>query len=294
VGVYINQAIIVIGWRVCVAPEAFGDRPVATCDIRALGVIAYDLVARRPLDPWPNSRLCKLAGHMRRPIIRALIAVAVIGILALLRSYSPNKKKPDQIQTIPSAVLWRHLSYSIEAKRDPKRYLHSKPFAAFDNVIFGAGDQIRFHISSPQSGSLYIINAGPTKTNGLPNFNVLFPDTETNGGSPEIRAGQIVQIPLPSEHPLQDWFVFDEEDGVENIWFVWSERNIPELEAVKSWANPRDLGSVGSLKQRAMLAQYLAVISEIKPIVERDEVTKQTTLKGKGAMLMCLIKLEHH
>jgi hypothetical protein len=282
-----------IGWRICAALEASGDRPVATYGIHSLVVIAYDLVARRPLNPWSNSQLYKLAGHRRRFVIRALVAVAVIGILALLRSYSPNKKKPDQIQTIPSAVLERRLSYSIEAKRDPKRYLHSKLFTTFDNVIFGAGDQVRFHISSPQSGSLYIINEGPTKTDGLPNFNVLFPDTETNGGSPEIRAGQIVQIPLPSGNPLQDWFVFDEEDGVENIWFVWSERNIPELEAVKSWANPRDLGSVRALKQRAMLAQYLAVISEIKPIVERDEVSKQTTLKGKGETLMCLIKLEH-
>src|SRR5262245_42069446 len=132
------------------------------------------------------------------------------------------------------------------------------------------------------------------KTDGLPNFNVLFPDTETNGGSPEIRAGQRVQIPLPSRNPLQDWFIFDEEDGVENIWFVWSERDIPELEAVKSLANPKDLGAVHALKQRAMLAQYLTVLSDIKPTVERDGVSKQTTLKGKGETLLWLIKLEHH
>jgi hypothetical protein len=105
----------------------------------------------------------------------------------------------------------------MEARRDTSRYPRTKPFATFDNAIFGAGDEVRFYISSPQSGALYVINEGPTQTNGLPNFNVLFPDTETNNGSPEIRVGQMVQIPPPSQNQDQDWFFFDQEEGIENM-----------------------------------------------------------------------------
>jgi hypothetical protein len=101
----------------------------------------------------------------------------------------------------------------MEARRDLSRYLRTKPFATLDDAIFAAGDEVRFYISSLQPGALYVINEGPTQTDELPNFDILFPDTETNGGSPEIRVGQMVQIPLPSQNQQQDCFVFDQEEG---------------------------------------------------------------------------------
>ena len=78
------------------------------------------------------------------------------------------------------------------------------------------------------------------QTDGFPNFNILFPELENGGASPEIRAGQIIQVPPPGRNRQDNWFVFDNEEGVENIWLVWSERVVPELEAVKGWANPKD------------------------------------------------------
>jgi serine/threonine protein kinase len=226
--------------------------------------------------------------------IYALIVVAVISILALSLFNVQSGIDFERAQATLVETSERYLSYSIEARRNPSHYLRAKPFATFDNAIFGAGDEIRFYIISPQSGALYVINEGPTRSNELPNFNLLFPDTETNGGSPEIQVGQMVQIPLPSQNQQQDWFVFDQEEGVENIWLVWSERAIPELEAVKGWANPKDHGAVRDPKQRASLSHYLDALSAIKPEVERDDVSKQTKLKGKGEVLVWVMKLEHH
>jgi serine/threonine protein kinase len=225
--------------------------------------------------------------------IYALIVVAVVSILALSHFNFQSGIHLEQAQATLVETSERYLSYSIEARRNPSRYLRTKPFATFDNAIFGAGDEIRFYISSPQSGALYVINEGPTQTDELPNFNVLFPDTETNGGSPEIRVGHMVQIPLPSQNLQQDWFVFDQEEGIEKIWLVWSERAVPELEAVKGWANPKNHGAVRDPKQRASLSHYLTALSAIKPEVERDEVSKQTKLKGKGETLVWVVKLEH-
>jgi serine/threonine protein kinase len=233
------------------------------------------------------------ASQKRWLLVHVLIVVAVIGILALPRFNFQNEVDLQQAQTTLAEASERYLSYSMEARRDPRRYRRAKPFATFDNVIFGAGDEVRFYITSHQTGALYVINEGPTQTDGLPNFNILFPDTETNGGSPVIGGGQIVQIPTPSQNQQQDWFVFDEEEGIENIWLVWSERIVPELEAVKGWANPKDRGVVRDPKQRTSLSHYLAALSAIKPEVEKDEASKQTKLKAKGETLVWLMKLEH-
>jgi hypothetical protein len=140
---------------------------------------------------------------------------------------------------------------------------------------------------------LYVINEGAMQTDGLPNFNIFFPNEDSGGGSPEIRAGQVTQIPPPCPNQRENWFVFDHEEGVENIWLVWSERVVPELEVVKGWANSKDRGAIRDLTQRALVSRYLTPFSAIKPEVERDEVSKQTRLKVKGETLVWMMKLEH-
>jgi serine/threonine protein kinase len=233
------------------------------------------------------------AGLRRRLLTLLLVLVAVIGVLALLRFGVRYKAGLEQTQPPPAPAPDRHLSYSVEARRDPRRYPRAKPFATFENVIFGAGDEARLYISSPQSGFLYVINQGPTQTDGFPNFNILFPGMENGGASPEIRASQIVQIPPPVRNRQDNWLIFDDEEGVENIWLVWSERVVPELEAVRSWANPKDQGAIRDLAQRVSVLRYLAPLSAIKPEFERDEVGKQMKLRGKGGMLAWVMKLEH-
>ena len=232
-------------------------------------------------------------GLRRRSMILLLVLVAVIGVLAISRFSFRDRTDLELTQPTPSPAPDRHLSYSVEARRDPRRYPRAKPFATFDNVIFGAGDEARLYISSPHSGYLYVINQGPTQTDGFPNFNILFPGMENGGVSPEIRAGQVVQIPPPGRNRQDDWLIFDREEGVENIWLVWSERVVPELEAVRSWANPKDQGAIRDLAQRVSVLRYLAPLSAIKPEFERDEVGKQIKLKGKGGTLAWVMKLEH-
>jgi hypothetical protein len=69
---------------------------------------------------------------------------------------------------------------------------------------------------------------------------------------------------------------------------------VPELEAVKGLANPKDEGVIRDRNQIRSVAQYLAAQSATKPEIEKDEVNKQTKLKGKGEVLVWLVELEHH
>src|SRR5262245_31402874 len=148
----------------------------------------------------------------------------------------------------------------------------------------------RLNVSSPQAGYLYVINEGPELTGGPPEFVVMFPNA---GGSAQVEANQTIQIPAPTGNPETDWFVFNEEVGVEKIWLIWSERSVAEMEEIKRWANPKDKGLVGDSSQIKRVAQYLKAIAAAEVEVERDEASQRTRLKGKGEVLAGVVRLEH-
>lgn len=245
----------------------------------------------------------KLHGSATRRLLQArsplfwLIALVIVSALGLgvrqfVQSRTGSTTNNPQVSSVTAPV--RQLSYWLTVQRDRKRYPDSKPFILPREVIFSEDDQVRLHISSPQTGYLYIINEGPNQTNNLPEYNVLFPDTRTNGGSAAIQAQQTIQIPQPSNKPEQDWFVFDRQEGVEKIWLIWSAQSIAPLEAVKRWANPKDKGEIGDPNQIKVVAEYLSKESANPPQVEKDEAAKQTSLKSGREVLVGLVKLEHH
>ena len=224
-----------------------------------------------------------LVSQRRWLMIIGLIVVAVIGISALPRFNFRNRTETERGRMTSVEGPERYLTYSIERKQDPR--LSSPNTTAHGADIFRARDQVRFNIGSTQSGYLYIINQGPTQTDRMPDLNVLFPDLMTQDGSAEIRAGQGMK---------SDWFVFDQEKGVEKIWLVWSERAVAELEAVKEWTRPKYQGAIRNLIQRESVTCYLDAHSTIKPYEERDEERKETTLKAKGEILVTAITISHH
>lgn len=232
-----------------------------------------------------------------RSLLSLLLLLALLVILGVgaLRYAFHNNRQHESVSTAPPSIPERHLSYSLRAQRNPKLHPGVKPFdLTGSEFIFGAGDEVRLKVSSPQSGYLYVINEGPQQNNGLPEFSVLFPYTLTNGGSAEITANQMIQIPCPSNNPGQDWFVLDNQQGVEKIWLIWGEQRVPEMEAVKGYANPQDLGVISDQRRINAVAQFLAAQAANKPAVEKDESNRQTKLTGKGEMLVSMVKLEHH
>jgi serine/threonine protein kinase len=279
---------------------------VKPCDLRpslpaAAQAVILKALAFKPKDRYARAKdfgeaLAKTLADERadapprRPLLLLAALLIVIVVAIVIRWQFKNGPKPPPPISPPAITL----SYSLEVQKDPNRYPGDKPFILPDAILFSDGDRVRFLISSPQSGYLYIINEGPNRTNDLPEYNVLFPDTITNGGSAEIRANQRVQIPQPSSKPDKDWFVLDKQTGAEKIWLVWSVRNVHELEAVKGWANPKDRGAIGNPSQIKSVEQYLAARSATEPVIEKNEATRQTTLKSTGEALVKLVKLEHH
>ena len=236
------------------------------------------------------------AGRSRRAsaltigVALALVAAgaAVAGLQLFRKSETPSPTTSAATSTSEAAPA-RVLNYWIMMQKDPKRYPGSKPFLQPGEVVFSVGDRVRFVISSPQTGWLYVFNESPPVPGGASAFNILFPSPTSNDGSAQIGAGQEVQIPARG-----DGFVFDAEEGTERLWLVWAASPVPEFEGLSRWANPQDKGEIKDTNQAGSLRDFLTNHATPAPETRKDEEKKQTMLAAHADPLVKLINLEHH
>ncbi len=135
---------------------------------------------------------------------------------------------------------------------------------------------------------MYILNEGPSTGDGSSSLVVLFPSTTANGGLSHLAENQRVEI------PEQSWITFDAEKGTEELWLVFSANAVPELEAVKQFANRKDQGLIKDAGLNARVQEFLRAHSGAKATLEKDDELKQTSLKIPGTVLVHAIKFEHH
>jgi len=224
----------------------------------------------------------------------AVFAISALGAAAL--SWQAFSNKENRVTQAPQQPRQNQaecqLSYSLTVRRNPKLFPNQKPFSLPGEMLFGVGDRVRFQISLTRDGFIYIINQSPEQRGGLPLYNVLFPNSNNNQGSAAVPAAHPVQIPQPSRNPERDWFKLDEEQGAETVWLIWSGAELPGLEAVKGWANPKHQGVIGDIDQRRALSQFLAAQTPSSP--ERDETGGRTVFKANNNLLVGRVKIEHH
>lgn len=178
----------------------------------------------------------------------------------------------------------RSLTYSLTVQkvRDGKPF--QTEFESSGQEIFENGWKFRMNLDSQQDGYLYLLNEGPASANSS-TYNVLFPESKTNGGSPQVTAGRKLQT---------DWMRFDEQQGTEKFWMVWSASPVREFEAVTEVVNDRDLGEIKDAAKVRAVRDFLNQHVTPKPEVSKDSAKKQSVIKGKGDVLVNAIELEHH
>jgi serine/threonine protein kinase len=218
-------------------------------------------------------------------IFSAIVELAVMAAVIWRRKSSPPEPAvatPVAAPVVPQ-VPQRTIKYwiTVQKYRDGKPY--QDPFRLSDDINFEKDYRIRLTITSPQAGQLYLLNEGPVGIDQAPAFNVLYPNESVKG-----------LAALKENQEMERWFQFDEQQGTEKLWLVWSEKEVPELEAVKGFANPKDRGVIGSPGLRTAVAQFLKNNSLAPAVVERDQEKKETLLKANGQLLVHIIKLEHH
>jgi len=233
------------------------------------------------------------ANRGRHAVTVARVAVVLAGLAIVAAMLWPrggsSPVTSDPATVVERPVVERAVSYWITVQKYRGGKAYQEPFRLRDDINFEKDYRIRLHVTSAQSGRLYLLNEGPpTGAEQTPTFNVLFPSETANNGSALLRENQQIQI------PQQSWFQFDGQRGMEKIWLVWAERDVPEMEAVKGFVNPKDRGSISSPGLRTAVNEFLKAHSTPGVSVERDEETKDTLVRANGDILVHVIKLEHH
>ena len=251
-------------------------KAVATDQAAPVTEISDHFTVRKQLKP----------GWVLALLAIVLAAVGIAGSVLWRRSGAPAVPAPAPSTSPRSAE--RTLSYwiTVQKYRDGKAY--QDPFRLSDDINFERDYRIRLHLTSSQTGRLYLLNEGPEGSDQTPNFNVLFPSETANNGSALLTENQQIQI------PQQSWFQFDAQQGTEKIWVVWAEKDVPELEAVKGFANSRDRGVIGSPGLRTAVNQFLKGHSSAVPVVERNKDKNETIVRTNSEILIHVIRLEHH
>jgi serine/threonine-protein kinase len=172
-------------------------------------------------------------------------------------------------------------SLTVQKMRDGKPF--QDEFESSGLEIFENGWKFRMNLATPHEGYLYLLNEGPA--GNAVTYNMLFPETKTNNGSPKVTADQKLQTA---------WMRFDDHQGTEKFWIVYSPAPVKELEAITDKVNDTDQGEIKDSAQSRAVRDFLQRHSSTTPEVTKDSARKLTTVKGKGDVLVNAIELEHH
>jgi hypothetical protein len=214
-----------------------------------------------------------------------LVAAAAIGAgVLMMRKDEPHGTASPAV-VAPAAGP--ELSYYLTVQKYEDGKPHGNPMRLSREMLFGPRDHLRVTVAGTEPGYLYIVNEGPASGGGI-TYNVLHPKTTVEGGSAALPPGREVHIPS-----ADTYFTFDEAQGTENLWLIFSRRAVPELEAVKGAANPDDRGLIKDAADlqglRTFLEQHRADAAKGAP----DESARHTVLRSTSPVLVSLLKLEH-
>jgi serine/threonine protein kinase len=216
--------------------------------------------------------------------VAAIIVLAVIGAGAGVAIWKRDAWFGKGATTPAVSLPERSVAYSltVQKMRDDKPY--QDEFESSGQEIFENGWKFRMNVSSPQDGYLYLVNEGPADGDTT-TYHVLFPEEKTNSGSPRVTAGQNLQTA---------WMRFDDNQGTEKFWIIWTTNAVRDLDAVTEAVNETDQGEIKDSARARGVRDFLKKHSATGAEATKDSAKKQTVIKGRGDVLVKMIELEHH
>jgi hypothetical protein len=225
-----------------------------------------------------------------RPLVLALVAASLllaVGVWAYTRRESVPTSRAETAAPPPApAAPERALEYSLTVQKYRGGRPFEQPFDLGGEILFEKDYRVRLNVRGREDGHLYVLNERPQEGGGAA-FNVLFPSPTANGGASFVGGGREVRI------PEQSWFSFDEEEGTELIWLVWSVEERPELEALKRFANSNDRGAIADAELPAV-QNFLKSHTAAPPEVSKDDERRETVVRARGPVLAHALRLQHH
>jgi serine/threonine protein kinase len=198
-----------------------------------------------------------------------VVIIACAGFFFYYTSTTRNR-------TVSAATRSFIYSLTIQRTQDDRVYEESAARDVFEN-----GDKFRLNLSGFAPGYIYLFKEEPSEPNS---FTMLYPNRDTNDGSAALGARQWVRT---------NWNTFKGNAGTENVWIVWSTSSILQLEAAKTKAF-RQPDSLVTGEDLDIVKSLLATLrAEVKTRIARDQNSQQTTVRGRGDVLIKMVPLQH-
>ena len=225
--------------------------------------------------------------YKKMPLIAAaaltILALAVGGIWYAARSKTPVVNQPTKPVTTAAVGPEQSLTYWLTVQEMLNNKPLGKPVDSAGDNVFRGGSWFQFNVRPIQSGALYLLDAGPGK-NGSDEYHILFPLSKDRL-DPKLAADQTGQ---------SFWNQFDENTGVEKLWIIWSTQPLPDLDRIFEDAVRNTKGVITKADHIAEVDVYLKKYTSAPPELVPDKLTKRTSLKGKGDILVSRVELSHY
>ena len=210
-------------------------------------------------------------------VLIAALLVLAFGVTAFLKFVpgGTNAVEPPVEKPVPTHSFT--YSLTVQRARD-KQQSQSTGQETFEN-----GDKFRLNVSSSDPGYLYLFNEG-TPEPGASTFTILYPLPNTNHGSATFGADQWVRT---------GWNEFHGQEGTENFWIVWSSSPVNQLEDAKADAFKTDNGGLSPEGIDRVKSFLLTKQNEVKTSYRTDRDSRQTTVQGKGNVLVRMLQFKH-
>lgn len=214
----------------------------------------------------------------------ALTFLIVVGGVSFLIYKQLSKNQNIQIDNVGSKEIL-NLSYKLIVQKYYEGKPFQKPFDATGDEIFGDDWRFRLWLQSPQDGHLYLLTEG-IDSSGNRTLAMLFPHPQRNNGNSAIKADQPIET---------NEMEFDKNQGVETFWIVWSKKAVDELEAVKSYVNPQDLGTIKDAAKEQAVRDFLKSNSKKEKLKEQKDSNKSLkTLQITDNVLVKFAEFRHN
>ena len=223
---------------------------------------------------------------------KGLVAAGILAILLLAgaggwliwhnASKTDTSSQTNVSSAPPSAVVKRELNYQLTVQKYYQGKPFQPPFEATGDEIFGDDWRFRMMMNSPQKGNLYLLSENQ-KTQKL---KMLFPHPQKNDGKSDVQANEKIET---------GEMAFDKNQGAEKFWIVWADKPVTELEAVKSYVNPQDLGSIKDAEKETAVRTFLDKTTADEQLTEKTANDKQSKkLMTTSDILVKMAEFRHN
>jgi serine/threonine protein kinase len=255
------------------ALEEVGQRPTEVPHVRSIHVPVMSPSAESKAAVAPPEEIKRKPANKSLVLIALLILLTGSGVLVWIvfggkQTEVANKPTANSNVHAPEPGNMRSFAYWLDLTRTNNGKAIDRSIKASGQEVFTNGDYFVVNFTSPDNGYLYLLNEGRNYRDATSFY---------YEGKYTIKANTRASSPKLG---------FDNKDGTEEFWFLFSDKPIAILERYEA---PREIPETDTDQVR----KYLTQNTPANLTSTEDISNAQTVVKGSGEVIAYKAKLRH-